>query len=335
MSNISSSNITDMRTSTSPSLPPSVLLILAIIVSVGLLGSLIILLLRVFSKNLPGDFKYFVGNVAFIGVIAETCYLAYGLCMQIYPDQNYPLILNFVIIVALFGNYLSSVMILIPNTISRFVLFSSVDGEATYEKYFKKRIIFIYFLIVDCYGYVIVFVGAIIPSSAVVATNVYKFIFSLSFFLCYFIVFIFSVKMSKIVKKSFSNTRGMSVRDAKLRQDVVRAFQFQACVPLVFQIPQLVTQILQMLAILFNMNLNANPYLTIGTVFGFVNYCVAPLTPIADVVIVFYALKPYRRAFQSTLFALLPFMENVQSERSLSILQTSRRRAMNIPVQVG
>jgi hypothetical protein len=137
--------------------------------------------------------------------------------------------------------------------------------------------------------------------------------------------------MNRIVKKSFANTAGLSVRDAKIRRDVLRAFLYQACVPLIFQIPQLLTQILQMLAILFDLNLNVDPWVTVDALFALINEITVPLTPIVDVVIVFKVMKPYRNALQSALSIVFPCVKAFQPVRSGSIIQSSRPNIMVSP----
>jgi hypothetical protein len=194
-----------------------------------------------------------------LGSLKKSIHVLWSLA-SMYPDQNYPLAVQIVLVVPLFGNYLSSIMILISNTISRFVLFGTVNGEIMYLKYFKIEAMLVYFLIVDLYGYVIVIIAVLF------LLRIIKFLYSLSFSLCYIFVFICSIKMSTTVKKSFTNRPGLSERDGMVRREVVRAFLYQASVPLIFQIPQFLTQILQMLAFAFKLNLNADPWISVNAV---------------------------------------------------------------------
>jgi hypothetical protein len=116
MSNYSLSNIT--FTASSNFISPLVSIPLGTLASAGWLGSLIILLLSLFSNNLKDEFKYFIGNVALVGLITETTWLGYLICSQVYPVQNVP----------------SNVTVVIQSAIFLFLLDFNYDSYSEYCK---------------------------------------------------------------------------------------------------------------------------------------------------------------------------------------------------------
>jgi nitrogen fixation/metabolism regulation signal transduction histidine kinase len=166
---------------------------------------------------------------------------------------------------------------------------------------------FAYFIFVDVYAFVLVIIAALTPRN-----NIIIILYAMSFVICYILVTILSVKLHRIVKINFTNTtRRISAEDAKSRRQIVRAFFYQACTPLIFQTPQLLNTVLSMSAILFKLKLNVNPWLTVNVFSATLSSLTIALDPIADVFIVFYVMKPYRRALKSVFSVVLLRVKNL------------------------
>lgn len=301
-------------------------IILCILTTSGLIGSLGILFLSMFGRDLNGDFKYFVANIAFIGVLTESAWLAFTICQYIpRAGQTCSYGVELVIGITETGSYLASVLVPIPNSISQFVLLRSEIGSAIYSKYFQIKLIFLYFLIVDLYAYVFAVIMEFFP------TIYLSLIYGLSFVISYILNAVLPLGIYCTVKRGFEiSTLALSASERKARREVVNALLYQACMPIVLVLPQLIMLIIQLAVLLTNFEGDSDLLIMIGSILSSLTMITITLNPITNVFIVFLVLKPYRKLLQTTLARIFPSLSAIQTTRVTRIATLSRVDPLNV-----
>src|SRR4051812_20196820 len=85
-------------------LPIFYYIIVGILATIGWFGSLTVISISAFSKELKGDFKYFVANVALIGLLTESVWILSLLCKPFYFNPHFPFVLFIIVSIAEYGN---------------------------------------------------------------------------------------------------------------------------------------------------------------------------------------------------------------------------------------
>jgi hypothetical protein len=125
---------------------------------------------------------------------------------------------------------------------------------------------------------------------------------------CYILTFYFSFKLFRILRTVLTLTKNLSTDNERItRRAIVRAFLYQACIPLVLQLPQFLASFISAILILFGTLQNTLVIIKDDLI----NIALITLSilPLADSLIVFMIIKPYRRALRSALSVAFPSLK--------------------------
>jgi hypothetical protein len=136
---------------------------------------------------------YFFTNVAIADMVTSLSWLSLSIAPMIWSFDWVNQLVALILIPIIYGTFLSSIIVQLPNTLSRYILFCSASGR--YEKLFSKKTIILYFICVDIYPYFLLFGGLLINF------DVFAVIFIVSFVICFIIILFCSYRLYFVVKR--------------------------------------------------------------------------------------------------------------------------------------
>jgi hypothetical protein len=278
----------------------------------GMISSIYILVLSAFSSELKGDYKIFVINVAVVNFITETSWIIFLSCHFFYHSSNCSTfvykIMGFLFSLWYYSSPLS-MLVFLPGTVGRYILFRKINGRVQYLKYFTPAKICLYLFTVDVLAYSVVAIQFIPVLSYQFMMWFDYLVLPILFVFCYFLVAFFSLQLFIIMRKLPRATSLGDRTPEEERKNVANGFLLLACVPIIDQIPQLIFQILKLIGFILiksesTVDLISTTFINItGSIF----YFALILNPVIDAMIVVIVLIPYRKALLKSLSCLSVF----------------------------
>ena len=315
---------------------------LYVLSTTGILGSLLIIILSIFSSKLKGDFKYFICNVAFTDLIAEFTWLLWLLSARFFPT-DLPLSAMIVLAISMFGSYLTALTAPLPATLSRFILFRKHTGIVLYRRFFNKKQMLFYFLICDCYPYFLAYMAN--QSKSYTVQLLFIVIFMSSFIILYIFVGFVSLTLFGVMKKQADAEERLRIGEFEERKEVAKAFLFLGIVPLCCQFFHLIYACTFIYAIFWGAETSGafwrflQVFLTYALMYGIA------INPLIDILVVFFVIKPYKTALLSAIEAVSSRLKPHNGGESHDTIDTAilqadryqraRRSTLREPVVVG
>uniref|UniRef100_A0A914VQX1 G-protein coupled receptors family 1 profile domain-containing protein n=1 Tax=Plectus sambesii TaxID=2011161 RepID=A0A914VQX1_9BILA len=312
---------------------------LLFISSAGIMGALLVLCLSIFSPKLrEGDYKYFICNIAFVGLLTETTWLVYLVAQSLKAVVRTSVPLTYAIAISMFSSYLTALTAPLPATISRFILFRKPMGIVQFRRLFTKKRMLLYFLVCDCYPYLITIIATVSNSISVSLT--FATIFMISFIACYILVVYFAYVLTRTIRKYMANQERLNIPTHDEKRLVAKAFLYLGVLPLCCQFFHLVYAFLYIYAIYWGNERRSSFFTSLLTYLtNIIMYGIA-INPVVDIIIIFCIIKPYKTALMAIVgkicckckrdnatsvadLATLPNVDRINRRRSTKMIATT------------